>query len=579
MIEEAPRPGQNAPVVRVEEDILNVSIISNITQSHSNSHVLTLPGDEQSPCSNCLKSVDHCEYDVEESFIAKQWSPMEQGLGQNGIQLGSSSIQGITSSASTDADDFVSETEAIASHYIIISSPLSSPPKDQPHAPVPSGGLPTQDISHGPATKGISQLNSYVSTPRVDIERTSVIDLHSDLFYLDRYCHVIGPWFDLFDQERNFSLVVPHLSLEHPTLRLSLLACASRQHHLTASSNVNTTLTYYDEALQMLTASMRDQSTSSSAAIFASCLFLAHCEMIGARTQDWHLHISGTYSLIKTHGWHGQSGGLGQACFWVYCRMDLLSSLATGEPTRLDTSLWAQISPALPSDWTINTWANYAVFLLAQVHNFLCKIRRTFSFTPSLFAEWQALGNSIDAHDQNQPTIFRPLVSLPPSGHDLFPSNFYISEAVSAAIQIFDLARLLLILCRPEREHLERMARFQTQSDIAAVYLDRIVANSVVNRHDVNWATAVQLLSSAGYAIAGWRKRKAVLECLVDIQSRTGWNTRDNVTGLLEWWGWAPILYETHKEWRDVIEDIGEGCSPGQMLMRMFEWDLPGKNS
>jgi hypothetical protein len=60
----------------------------------------------------------------------------------------------------------------------------------------------------------------------------------------------------------------------------------------------------------------RRRSFSSSAATFASCLLLAHCEMIGASTQDWHLHIAGAYSLIRAYGWHGQSGGLGQACFW-----------------------------------------------------------------------------------------------------------------------------------------------------------------------------------------------------------------------------------------------------------------------
>lgn len=77
----------------------------------------------------------------------------------------------------------------------------------------------------------------------------------------------------------------------------------------------------------------------------------------------------------------------------------------------------------------------------------------------------------------------------------------------------------------------------------------------------------------------GWRKRKALLECLIDIQSRTGWNTRDNVIGLLEWWGWAGVLIERGWEWRDVTEEIGEEYTPGQALMRMFEWNLPGRNS
>ena len=454
---------------------------------------------------------------------------------------------------------------------------MISSPEYHLNAPPILGTPPSQGNIYSPPLDGISSSVAFLPSPR--IERLRQIDLNSDLFYLDRHCHVIGPWFDLFDQERNFSLVVPHLSLENRLLHLSSLACASRQHHLVSSSNVDTTLTYYDDALKLLTFSLREESTSSSAAVFASCLFLAHCEMIGASTQDWHLHISGTYTLIRTHGWHGSSGGLGQACFWIYCRMDLLSSLSTGEKTRLDTSLWLLDPSSIPEVWTVDGWANRAVFILAQVHNFLCKIRQTSTFNSYLFAEWQALSNSIDLHEQNQPSIFRPLVTLPPSRDNPFPSSLYINEAVSAALQLFDLARLFLILSRPERSLAERTARFKAQGAIATIYVDRIIASSIINRHDVNWATAVQLLSSAGHALVGWRKRKALLGCLMDIQSRTGWNTRNNIIGLLEWWGWPSVLHESGLSWSNVAEEIGQESSPGQALMKMFQWNIPARNS
>lgn len=133
---------------------------------------------------------------------------------------------------------------------------------------------------------------------------------------MNRYCTVIGPWFDLFDFRRRFSLEVPHLALQNRLLLLSAMACAARQHHLTSAQPVKTALTYYDEALQLLGVSLKDFSRSSSAAVFASCLLLAHCEMIGASTRDWHLHLSGALSLVTTHGWHRCTAGLGQACLW-----------------------------------------------------------------------------------------------------------------------------------------------------------------------------------------------------------------------------------------------------------------------
>lgn len=241
--------------------------------------------------------------------MPKQWSPGKTSLGRMELQAASSPVQGTAQPLSTPAKTFINETEATAGQYIITNSPAFSSPKYHCSAPSPSAVLTRRDSIYSPSCDRISPSAAFVSSP--SIERSGQIGLNLDLFYLDRYCHVIGPWFDLFDQDRNFSLVVPHLGLESPLLHLSSLACASRQHHLTSSSNVDTALTYYDDALQMLTVSLKDESSSSSAAVFASCLFLAHCEMIGASTQDWHLHISGTYALIRTHGWHGRSGGLG----------------------------------------------------------------------------------------------------------------------------------------------------------------------------------------------------------------------------------------------------------------------------
>ncbi|KAA8895282.1 hypothetical protein FN846DRAFT_970217 [Sphaerosporella brunnea] len=96
--------------------------------------------------------------------------------------------------------------------------------------------------------------------------------------------------------------------------------------YLAGAQRAYTALAYYDNALRISTAALR---TPSSSAIFDSCLLLAHCEKIDASNQDWRLHLYGAYSLVSAQGWHGRSGGLVQACFWIYCRMDVLSSLAT----------------------------------------------------------------------------------------------------------------------------------------------------------------------------------------------------------------------------------------------------------
>jgi hypothetical protein len=265
----------------------------------------------------------------------------------------------------------------------------------------------------------------------------------------------------------------------------------------------------------------------------------------------------------------------------IYCRMDILSSMATADFTRLDTSLWVRSHLTIPTSdqpWTIDTWSNHTVLILAEIHNFLCLVRRDQVFTPTLFSRWQSLTTCVETHEQHQPRSFQPLATLPADAscaENPFPSILYVNEAVSAAMQMFDLARLFLILARPERTRQERAARFEAQGEIASVYIHRIIANSVVNRHDISWANAVQLLSSAGCALVGWNARKALLQCLEDIREKTGWNTRENVKQLLDWWGWTVPLSERALRWMDVEQEIGCEMRAGEALMRMFECKAP----
>lgn len=382
--------------------------------------------------------------------------------------------------------------------------------------------------------------------------------------------------------KKQFTFSVPHLSLSHPLLHLSLLACAAKQYylsHLTQSADAS--LLYYDRALGLMTESLNDVSESASAQVLVSCVLLAECEMMGDCYQNWHLHIEGIYSLITTHGWNGCSGGLPQACFWVYCRMDLLSSLAAAKPTHLDPSLWLPYDDALApvdgsDEWSIGAWSNYAVLLLAQIHNHLCAVRASDPHEPreSLFEEWHVLQKKTEAHERRQPLQFKPLIVLDSSDDKRdspFPCVRYLNEAVSAANQLFDLARLLLILARPTRSRSDRMSHYAASDSAFLTYVKSAVSNSINNRHNLNWVCAVQLLTSAGMSLTGWRKRMALLRCLKDIHVQTGWNTRENIEALLTWWGWAAPLNERGQTWSDVSEEIGPQGSTGEWMMRMYD--------
>lgn len=119
----------------------------------------------------------------------------------------------------------------------------------------------------------------------------------------------------MFDSAlRYFSTVVPQLALNDKLVLLSCVAVAARQYSLVnghQQHNHEQALTYYSVAIHLL--SERLQNSRPDPAVFASCLLIAHCEMVESKATDWVLHLKGTGDLLKVHGWHGMSGGLAQA--------------------------------------------------------------------------------------------------------------------------------------------------------------------------------------------------------------------------------------------------------------------------
>lgn len=252
--------------------------------------------------------------------------------------------------------------------------------------------------------------------------------------------------------------------------------------------------------------------------------------------------------------------------------MDLLSSLAAGNKTRLPTDMWTV--PQDDGHWTIDSWSCHTVLLVAEVHNLLCDVREQAKNYTHLLERWKSLHRRIKQHGESQPLEFQPLVNLAPTScneNNPFETFLYVNPAVSAAVQMFDLARFLHLLARPALTHEERTTWFAKASEEAKNLLTRVIANSIANRDPINWATAVQLLHVAGLAVVGHRYRKALLICLEDIQRETGWNTQENIHNLLDWWGWSVPLRESNHSWRAVYTEVGHMLSQEEQLLRQFE--------
>ncbi|KAJ4418191.1 hypothetical protein N0V85_001523 [Neurospora sp. IMI 360204] len=391
-----------------------------------------------------------------------------------------------------------------------------------------------------------------------------------DAFYMARYTDIIGPRFDMFDStSRYFSLALPHMALSNRLVLLSCLASAARQYSLVTDRGHHDALVYYNEALKTLYERLND--SGHEAATFASCLLIAHCEMVESKASDWNLHLKGTGELVMMHHWNGRSRGLAQASFWIYYRMIILASLASGMSAAVNLGQLLPLGyfpgPA-HGEWTLDAWQSKVVYLLGATHRFWAQTRNHQDADDALLdneltAEWNSLGDQLLRHQDQAPAMCQALSTIPAAtaNEDTCTSPFetvrYVNGPVSAAWQMLHTAYLVLTLSQPCFPPGGAAARLTLLSspDVAhkaLSYARKIVSNSIANRCTIAWANAVQLLTMAGQCLVEAKERQACLRALDDIQHHTGWNTRQSQLA-----GWyrgkdapqvilGPIVLELH---------------------------------
>jgi hypothetical protein len=167
------------------------------------------------------------------------------------------------------------------------------------------------DAIDGSSGSTKSSPSGYGSLP-VSRPTAAPITDEKEAFYLARYTDIIGPRFDMFDStSRYFSLVLPHVALSNRLVLLACIASAARQYSLVTNRGHHDALAYYNEAIKALSERLND--SGHEAATFASCLLIAHCEMVESKASDWIVHLKGTGELVTMQKWNGRGEGLAQA--------------------------------------------------------------------------------------------------------------------------------------------------------------------------------------------------------------------------------------------------------------------------
>jgi len=356
------------------------------------------------------------------------------------------------------------------------------------------------------------------------------------------YIEEMASWVDKFDNARHFQYVLPTLAKTNPHLRYSMLALSARQMERFRPGNTSFgSLELYQEAIHLLLPELQTRSI----AVIASCVVLCVLEMMSCSPKAWRRHLDGCATLLQAVGINGFSGGLGQALFWCFARMDVCGALISSDRTLIPVSYWASKTGDLQHDLKLfpnpkkfDMHANQAVYLLAQVCTLFKECgpwsKEPMMASPEYTSRWHALFSAIQKWFDDRPPEMRPILSRPADPASLdqpFATMLFANGPAISGNQLYHTAALLMLQNRP-------VAKGETAGQKTVLWHARkICAISMSNTHHGCWTNSVQPLWLAGKSMSHPTEHRAILEVLGKIERETGWGTEWRRDDLRAYWG------------------------------------------
>ncbi|POS75908.1 hypothetical protein DHEL01_v205694 [Diaporthe helianthi] len=343
----------------------------------------------------------------------------------------------------------------------------------------------------------------------------------------------IGPWLDKFDNERRFVRVLPPLAREHPHLRYSMLALSARQLERKFPERPATSLGLYQEAIHQLVPQLQTRTTT----VVASCVVLCVLEMMSCSPKMWRRHLDGSASLILSLGINGFSGGLEQALFWCFARMDLCGALISDERTIIPIDSWL---PKPATDLNIrlaysaggfDMYANYIVHLCAEAMDLFAD--STKGREDDFRRRWNSLFSRLNDWYHFRPPEMRPVLDLP---HETeperpFPILLFSNPSAISGNQMYHTAALLML------QRIPRGTRLPTTTRSMLWHARRICAISISNTDHACWTNCIQPLWLAGRIMSNPSEHRAILKTYELIEKETGWGAKWRADDLRTFWG------------------------------------------
>ncbi|KAJ9654613.1 hypothetical protein H2198_006359 [Neophaeococcomyces mojaviensis] len=346
-----------------------------------------------------------------------------------------------------------------------------------------------QQITRPPSTRG----NGIIAHSNINKEPWNTSEPATlspmELDYLKYYTDTVGPIFDLFDPERTFTDVIPHLALRNVGLLKSVLAVAARfkslhalgrhrdnvqglpQPHIpmtaatpsntsTTATNTNNTsnfvdtseshaIQFYYETLSYLSSAMQYPSYTRSPEILATAALLSSYESFHLRrSADWERHLKGVFWIQRSQETNGELSGIRGAVWWNWLRQDIWASLWLH---RKPLTIW--VPQKHVRDLKGHELASRAVYLLTKAIKYAVDdVRNSTDMNARMMEGDERLAELREWYDC-LPVTYQPLPAARSEDEEgpppVFPVVWIHPPFHAAAMQCYYAATILVLLNRP----------------------------------------------------------------------------------------------------------------------------------
>lgn len=438
--------------------------------------------------------------------------------------------------------------------HVVLSGIVSLSPSLWP-SPEPDSLDPTTSAP-GTFSEGPS-----LNFTAVNIPRSRLIQ------YLQNWVIECAPVLDKFDTNRQFQIQVPLIARSSPAVLYAMLTFSARQMERRGAAEVEgcyDSPELYQESIRFLSPALQAKDPN---VLVAACI-LAVFELMSWNSTDWRRHLEGCAALLGFFDVNGFSGGIAQAMFWCYARMEVCGAIISdGTETAVHhVSKWVPRASymllTVASDeeepefvrallhhygrgWHPDMHANWATYLCAKV----CDLR--FRRTQYLelgeldtqdcrpFSEqWYQLWRELQRWVEERPLAMLPvpnIMSQQQQSHTPFPTILFSHNSAISGNQLYHTACILMLEIRPPGLP---PAQNVSPNEWSPVWHARHICGiSCTNPHKGSRIEAIQPLYIAGRLFTHASERMEIARLLRTISRDTGWGAWWRLRDLEAEWG------------------------------------------